>query len=381
MNLERVVYIGDRPEVGKEWNRRRFIFPFGKTVKVPDAFAERLLGTLEFVREDDFGRPVVDCHEQGSKLLFRRWGAMGDLLMFRAAVSAFLRFHDYDVVLRCQERFKDLFVEDPLWEGVHAIGVGPNHPCDGAVTFDQVAEADHRGIKTHRVSLFLKAMTKEPITLTPEDWRLPIPKAAHAWVKRHLRARGLLREQRGDMPLIGVHTRGSGSMKSLPREAGQMLVKRLREAGRLVMLLEPDSREAKHYMVDDEVFEMAGRDALHGISLIEHLDLLICMDSGPLWMAHCANCPILAILGPTRPEERISLHPRYPQLAEAVCLNQLIGCEACFEAARACNGAYRCMMDQPNWSEVIKLIDYRVSSMLKRISAESGKEQGSVACV
>jgi ADP-heptose:LPS heptosyltransferase len=363
MNFERVTYIGDRHAVGKEFNRRRYIFNFGQSVMVPDDFGEILLGTAEFVLSDDFGKALVEVHEEGKTLLFRRWGALGDLIMFRAAVACFLRHYSYTLILRCQERFKSLFVNDPMWKDVHIIGGTHTTKFDGVVSFDQVAEADHRGDHTHRAQLFLNAMTTERITLTAEDWKLPIPDHVDTWVQRHLGARAILENQR-DRPLIALNTRGSGPMKTLPKRVTLDLVERL-SMDYYVILLEPLMNEARRFLVNDCVFEMTHRDALHAMRLLEHVDLAIVMDSGPLWMAHVANCPTLAVLGPTRPEQRIGLHPSYPEKVRAVCLNELIDCPACFEAADDCQQTFRCMQNQPDWRRVINLIATEVDSMMK----------------
>ena len=362
-NLERVAYIGDRHETGREWMRRRYIFPFGKEVMVPQEFGEALLATPEFILSSQVGRPLEEIHEPGSTILCRRWGALGDLLMFRAAMSAFIRQHPFMPILRCQERFLELFKDDPLWKAVVPIGGSQGVQYDGVVSFDQVAEADHRGDHRHRAQLFLSAMSKHPIELTPADWRLPIPDVVGKWVERHLGNLGILEKQR-NQPLIGVHVRGSGPMKSLPPNVAKNLIRMLLEIGD-VMILEPEKKEAvRHLSISDRVFEMTHRDVLHGIRLMEHLDLAIVMDSGPLWMAHCAGCPILAILGPTRPEQRISMHPGYPKHARAICLNDLIDCPACFESATACKGSYRCMQDQPDWSAALAEIVDQAGSML-----------------
>jgi ADP-heptose:LPS heptosyltransferase len=69
------------------------------------------------------------------------------------------------------------------------------------------------------------------------------------------------------------------------------------------------------------------------------------MDSGMLWMAHAASCPVLVLLGPTREEERVSLHPLYPEKAKSISIAEMIGCQACFETQKFCKRNISCMKD------------------------------------
>jgi ADP-heptose:LPS heptosyltransferase len=367
-NLERVVYIGDRAEDGREYQQRRYVFPHGKEVHVPDEFADILIDSGDFVLADSFGKPVTELYPDGGTLIFRRWGALGDLIMFRAAVSAFVRAHpSYRPILKCQQRFVEMFQHDPTWAYVACRGNPHDQTINGVITFDQVAEADHRGVEKHRVQLFLEAMTMEPIQLVDADWSLRDVIDEHqpqirAWVERHLSNRGLLNR---DHKLVAMGTRGSGQMKSLPRSITIRLIKELTAAGHGVILIEPDRAEAAPLLINDNVYEMTGRDALHCMLMLEYVDLAIVMDSGPLWMAHCANCPILAILGPTRAEQRITMHPRYADGgARSVALNEMMDCPACFESAKACNGRFDCMQRHPDWDAVVAAIIKTATSML-----------------
>jgi ADP-heptose:LPS heptosyltransferase len=366
VNRESLVYVGDRPGVGKEWKQRRYIFNYGQPVMVPDDFAKVLLKSGHFAREDELKRTVLANHPGGGTVLFRRWGAMGDLLMFRAAVSAFVRAHpEFNVALRCQERFVSLFTEDPLWAGIVPISSAAvtSFKSDGVAIFDQVAEVDHRGVKLHRCELFLKAMTHEKITITREDWLLPIPEAVGEWVHRHLAVRALLPHTRRKK-LVAVQVRGSATLKTLPEAVMVQLISGLLERGNDVILIESDRKVAEKFVLSDRVHTMTDRDALHGIAMLAYVDLAITMDSGALWMAHCAPARVLAILGPTRPEERITMHPDYPHGARAVKLNDIINCPACFEGAQKCAQKYTCMRNQPDWGVALNKIFDEASSML-----------------
>jgi ADP-heptose:LPS heptosyltransferase len=81
------------------------------------------------------------------------------------------------------------------------------------------------------------------------------------------------------------------------------------------------------------------------------------MDSGILWLAHVASCPVLTLLGPTREEERVSLHPLYPEKAKSINIANMIGCTPCFETKARCGGKVNCMnnFDRAKLLEEIKL--------------------------
>lgn len=363
-NMEQVVYIGSRHAVGKEWNRKRYVFKQETPLYVPEAFARDLVATLDFCYARDVGRTVDEIFPAGGRLVFRRWGALGDLVMFRAATSAFLRGRKgYEIAIKCVDRFAEIFQADPLWEHVWTgEGRRPAGVYDSAFSFDQTAEQDHRGVHIHRAILFLERMTKQPARILQEDWIIPCPPSTEAWVDRWIADRRLDADNRV-RPVIAVQVRGSGPMKSLPPAVVKRMIGRL-AATADVILIEPIASIAKEYISSPNVHDFCHRDVLHTVELLRHVDLAVVMDSGPLWLAHAAPCPTLAILGPTRPEQRIALHPLYPHQCKAVCLNDLITCPPCFEAAQACSGRYSCMQGQPDWDKVLEAIMAGVASTL-----------------
>jgi len=108
---------------------------------------------------------------------------------------------------------------------------------------------------------------------------------------------------------------------------------------------------------------MTSRDALHMIALLKCIDIAVCMDSGVLWGTHAAKCPIVCLLGPTPTPQRLSFHPLWPtgvrdvRLEQTVELNGKVGCEPCFELAKACKQSYACLQGPgQNWENVINVI-------------------------
>lgn len=77
-------------------------------------------------------------------------------------------------------------------------------------------------------------------------------------------------------------------------------------------------------------------------SIIKGAKMLVSMDSSPIWVSHFTRTPVTAVLGPSRPEERLSMHPLYKRATEALRLNEWIKCKPCFERAVECNNKMTC---------------------------------------
>lgn len=376
MNKLELVYVGDKKGVEIPHHRKIFKFENRRPRFVPDDLAIRLLRQETFILATDMGKPLIERLPQGGTVLCRRWGAIGDLLMLRAAASAFMREHPgYDLQLRCEERYEHLFAGDPLWAVRRRGGARTADDVlwgaesralpqpDLSFSFDQVAEQDHRGVQEHRVDLFARAMVNRKLDIRPEDWSLPTPDPAKGYVAKWLATNRLERGTRA-RPMVALQLHGSGRMKSLPEDQVRQLAAELaRDAS--VVLIEYDERKTWEA---PGIHRMPGRDALHSIELLRHVDLCVCFDSGVLWMAHVASAPTLCIMGPTRPEQRLTYHPLYPGRVRAVLLNDTIelekgkpGCPACFEAADRCRQRYACMQEHPR---AVRLVADAAAEML-----------------
>jgi ADP-heptose:LPS heptosyltransferase len=77
-------------------------------------------------------------------------------------------------------------------------------------------------------------------------------------------------------------------------------------------------------------------------SIIHGARMVISMDSSPRWVSHFTRTPLTAVLGPSRPEERLSLHPLLKTDVTALRLNEWIKCKPCFERAVDCNNKVTC---------------------------------------
>lgn len=77
-------------------------------------------------------------------------------------------------------------------------------------------------------------------------------------------------------------------------------------------------------------------------SIIHGAKLVVSMDSSPIWVSHFTRTPLTAILGPSRPDERLELHPLLKTDVRALRLNEWVKCKPCFEQAVACENKVTC---------------------------------------
>lgn len=355
-----IAYIGSlaAPEIA--CGRHRIQFINRKPRAVNSDVAERLLKQKDFCRADEL---VITMEEKirGGYVLVKRWGALGDLLMLRAVISAFQRQSpQYRFGLWCDERWEDVFASDRLWDVVNPA----NKDTPQSISFDQVAEQDHRGGESQsRIDLMMSILTQKQLDLTEADWRIPAPdhikKDVDAWMASR-------RPGPSHAPLIGMQVRGSGLMKQLPDRQIRSLAGKLTALGDVVLI----EHERERTWEAPGIYSMPGRSVLHSIELLRRCDLCVCFDSGVLWMAHAAPCKVLCVMGPTRPEQRLTKHPLYPSGgARAFKLNDIVqfpngkrGCPACFEKADACKQHFTCMQGQPD--HVVDLIAHEAELVL-----------------
>lgn len=141
--------------------------------------------------------------------------------------------------------------------------------------------------------------------------------------------------------VIGLQMRGSGIIKTLPYEFVKKMALAIAERGYKVLLIDQD---ASMGFEGENIINACGKMSVFDI--VENLKRCKCcltMDSGVLWLAHVANCPVITFLGSTREHERLSLHPQYPEKARSINLAEHIGCKPCFETRARCKGTIDCM--------------------------------------
>jgi ADP-heptose:LPS heptosyltransferase len=161
------------------------------------------------------------------------------------------------------------------------------------------------------------------------------------------------------LPKIGIQIKGSGPIKSLPFEYIKELSYYLANKYQVVLL----DYDKNYGFEGNNILNLCGKlNVYECVALLTKLDVCITMDSGMLWLAHSANCPVVTILASTRESERLTLHPLYPNKARSVDITKMIGCQPCFETRQYCKGRMRCMKDFDK-----KILTEKIESRLQEI--------------
>lgn len=382
-----VVYTGSLAAVEVRHDPTRpWTFHYGKAISVPKEMAQSLLKRADFDRPEEMRKTISVRHPDPGILTLRRWGALGDLVMFRAACSAFRRARpDLKFILKCQKNYMGLFIADPLWRRLWAIGEGFAPGKDGVgreFNLDRVVEADHhdRG-DVDRVTLFLETLMDAKLEVLPDDWVINVPSNISKYVDMWMQTTGLARATR---PIVALQVRGSGPQKTVPQEQLRRLAAELNKRCEVVLI----ESDPSHVWAAPGVHCMVGRDPLHAVALLRRCHLCITPDSGVLWLAHAAKCPVLIFMGPRAAATRTNRHPLGPSAARAVQLNDLVvlngktGCPPCLEKAKACNLRYSCIREQPDdifIGSIVRLLDEMLADAglaeKSRIARESWKSR------
>jgi len=262
---------------------------------------------------------------------FHRRFALGDLIMLIPVMRQFKEFYNvgtiqlftlsqYVNVLKGLFPDIKIFTEEYITSSIkHGI----------LYELDSLLEKDH--------SITNQEAQKHRMYIYGDVFGLPKLKKYNWDVNRMPQDKIKIRTKR---KTIGLQIKGSGVMKTLPRPVVDDLITFLSENYHVVLI----DHEKLIFKDMPEVTNTCGRLTVgECITMMSDLDACITMDSGALWMAHLAKCPVVCLLGPTREEERVSLHPLYPDQATSVSISDLIGCEACFETKVHCKGKINCM--------------------------------------
>lgn len=143
-----------------------------------------------------------------------------------------------------------------------------------------------------------------------------------------------------DMKTIGLQIKGSGPIKTLPKDFVKRVSEELAKKYKVVLL----DNDRDSGWEGKNIINLCGKVKVpECIAVLTMLDCVLTMDSGMLWMAHSAKCPTITFLGSTREQERMSLHPLYPEKAKVINMAKIVGCEPCFETRVRCKGKHNCM--------------------------------------
>lgn len=274
--------------------------------------------------------------------------AFGDILQLVPALNE-LHSRGEKVILSTRRGYQDFISRHPAV--VEVLEMDEGEPDSSWIDFDGVLEQDHGGERRHqhRTSIYLEGLG---LPVEANDWTFPAPE----------KDQGYTRERIGETlrPLLAVQWNGSHPIKSLRPFLLRRLVAMLYGEGYDVILFGDKSAGivSPPEGIWDWTTGLPSYDAMY--DLISEADALITMDSGPLWMSHLTGTPTVALLGPTRHEERVSRHPR----ASSVNMADLVSCEPCFETRNRCKVYQRinCMESLP-----VRRLFYEVRKALAEV--------------
>jgi len=297
-------------------------------------------------------RPIGNFLEEMDRKGIRRFYlqrsfSIGDVLMV-VPVIRYLRTLGYSPYIVTSKVF---------YEVLHALGIevmsieGKRY-SDYGLILDGTVERDHVRKtlqKFHRVHIYMMALGIDNLPRRV-DWSCDLNNFKS------------IEDEFIESPYIVFQGKGSGRKKSLQDDAIRFIIRKLNENGiRVAFIGNKFSAEG----IDGEMSRLFFRDLSLSqlFTLIGKSDLLISMDSSPLWISHFTETPVIAILGPSRPSERISLHPFYPDAAMAVQLNRTIKCKSCFEVSEKCHDEISCLKISPE--RIYKEICRKLESMMR----------------
>ena len=274
------------------------------------------------------GSYVGELSENGvEEFYLERKFSLGDLLMlvpvYRELVSR--KFKPY---IRTLTEYCDLLSRlEVFYESTEVTAGSTGH----GIMFDYLIERDHfikQLQKMHRIEIYHKILG---LPFRPEylDW---------TFKKENFPETNFF----DNAPYVVFQGRGATHRRGLSEETIQELIYffNLEKINVVYIGSKIDGLEGDK---DHTIFQYMGCTLPELFSLISNAKLVVSMDSSPIWVSHFTKTPIIAILGPSRPHERISLHPFYPDFVKAIELNNDLNCKSCFEQSKACNHMFDCL--------------------------------------
>jgi ADP-heptose:LPS heptosyltransferase len=286
----------------------------------------------EFVMSEDLPKyKAITC--------LRRY-ALGDVIQLIPVVRILRDTYKYKnvYILTSYEHFRTLkFLFPDILFGEHrTLDSGMQERFGIVVNLDGVLEKDHSAKNSensmHRIHIYLKFFGLQvPDDVVKKQWNAVVK------ITKEIESLGLDMNKKR----IALQIRGSGCIKTLPKDYIISLANTL-AAKYQVVLLDHDRNQG---FEGNNILNLCGKlNTYEVVATLTKVSACITMDSGMLWLAHCANCPVVTILGPTREHERLSLHPGYPILAKSINISEeIIKCKPCFETREYCKGKINCM--------------------------------------
>jgi len=230
----------------------------------------------------------------------------------------------------------DVLTLVPVYDRMNVNAEDERHARENAgIYLDYVVEKDHyhpKLQKMHRTEIYSRAIGL-PFKPKELDWNIDLSRfPEHSWEGK---------------PYIIFQGRGAVDRRALQNDVIQELIWLMNlENIRVIYIGEQTTELSKMKGIEDRTkFLFMEGDIADLFSWIAGAKAVVSMDSAPIHVSYFTNTPVIAVLGPGRPQERLSLHPMYPEGAVGIRLNEEIGCESCFEQALQCNRKFSCIKD------------------------------------
>ncbi len=265
-----------------------------------------------------------------SRFYMRRTFAMGDVLML-VPVVRYLRTLGFDTYLKTRPRYIDIL--DRFGIETRSMDLSTTDP---GIELDKTVELDHSRPEVqglHRINIYLTAIgfNKFPEKL---EWGYDRSKFPSFGQLENFKFK--------EKDYIVFQGSGSGRAKSLSKFTIEGIINSLNYEGENVVYIGNPIELNLKYPEKTQV-ACVTYDFFKLFPMIEYAKSALIMDSGPLWLSHFTETPIVVIFGPTNPDARLTYHPLYPEKVRAVEANKHINCKRCYEAAERCNHEFKCL--------------------------------------
>lgn len=303
---------------------------------------------------DAFEEFNVERFRNVDKVGFFRSYALGDIIQLIPVARYFKKIFNIkrieiatkmNLIQILRYIFRDIgFFSDQYLNHIKDV---PYFNLDSILELDHNIEHPYR--EKHRIDIYFENIGISSYVKEELDW------------SNSIRLKELNVDMNTTRKKIGIQIRGSTDIKTLKLDTVKQIVNELAKEYTVYLI----HHAACDNFNGDNIVNTCGKlNVIEVVSLLTKMDCCITMDSGILWLAHSANCPVIAILGSTREHERISLHPQYPKKAKAINIaEEIIGCTPCFETKKYCGGKMNCMNNFDK-DKLITLIKTKLNEIL-----------------
>ena len=263
---------------------------------------------------------------KAKRLYIQRSFALGDTLLAIPVVRA-LEKMGWECYLRASNRYASIM---PMLDIKYEPLSGHAKVGDVGLVTDWLIERDHVDpelSKLHRAMVYAAAVGID-IPREEMDWGMDISRLPDV-------------PNITDKPFVVFQSQGGNDRKKLAMDSVIAIGKRLSADGIKVYHIGPPDGLAREVTGMEHLASKLTLPQL--FSLIARAFCVVTMDSAPLWISHFTTTPVIAILGPTSWEQRLTLHPLYPDGVRGIQLEKRIGCATCAERAEKCNGKMDCL--------------------------------------